>query len=170
MTMPKSPTIEALRGAIERWEFAGWQGGTDATRLRVRDLVGAARALVAEFDEQVAYVQFLRDHPPSADDVRRLMTDTDPATVDRVVSTMREPVPSVCQCPGYRFPGDPNGIDERCPVHGFAAQPETIISTPDGPVVVDRTPSTLVNPGMPWVDPWGEQPASGGIAKGTLDP
>lgn len=99
--MPSSPVhknlkIEALRTALDRVDAmdvpdylprAVGVSGADWEAV-----VDAARALVVEYDEQMAYVQFLMDTPLNPEDIRRLMVTTDPETVERVASTVAQPV------------------------------------------------------------------------------
>lgn len=100
--IPESPTITALRAAVKDYHEEHGVMGPAA------DLIGAAAAIITEFDTQTAYVKTLMENPPSPEDVRR------------------------------------------------------ILAVPDPPVTVQS--------GTPWVDPWSEQSASGGQARGTLDP
>lgn len=79
--VPQNAKIEALRAAVDRFDFK-WDTED------VLALTEAARALVAEYDEQTAYVQYLMDNPPDPAAIQRLMTTTDPETVTRVISTV----------------------------------------------------------------------------------
>lgn len=116
MTMPENPKIEALRAALDSWE---WSPGSGGESTQINAVVEAAHALVVEYDEQAAYVQYLMDHPPSAADVRALMADTDAAMVERVVSTM--------QVHHVSPPQDERGENTR-------GQISTIMQTPAQPI------------------------------------
>lgn len=98
MTMPENPKIEALRAALDSWE---WSPGSGGESTQINAVVEAAHALVAEYDDQAAYVEYLMKHKPSADEVRALMADTDAAMVERVVSTiMQTPAQPIGQAKG----------------------------------------------------------------------
>ena len=68
--VPRSPGMEAMRTAIADFTHRHGVMGPDPVTLALHD---AAKALLDEYDSQVAYIEYLQSMQPDPEQVRRLI-------------------------------------------------------------------------------------------------
>lgn len=116
MTIPENPNIETLRAALVAWD--AYEDRFGPTLHHGRELVAAARAVVDEFDQHVAYVKFVTEQRVTPEDAASLMKQMMPRAP--VAHTPADAAPVMrpkCICPLSPYPPK-----STCAYHGHRTE------------------------------------------------